>query len=336
MTLRITHFMRDSRPNTFSIERLHEDLRNALPQDCEVTTWVCRNSSKGLLPRLRDAWAARLAQGDVNHVTGDTHYLTYFLDHRRTVLTVHDLVSVERSKGLKRFVLWLLWFWLPVKRSRLVITVSENTRQALLKAVRCSPKKVVVINNPVSKEFKYKPRGFYEDYPRILQIGTKPNKNILRVAEALAGLRCKLVVIGPLNFEAEAALRIYGIDYENYIGLSREALLDHYFRSDLLIFASTYEGFGLPIIEANAVGRPVLTSNILPMNDVAQDAACLVDPYDVRSIRSGVARITSDAQYREHLIAAGLRNAERFQVSKIAMHYAFIYRNIAKQKSEFV
>ena len=98
--LDIVHFMRHPRPGVFSIERVSEDIRARLPADCRARTWTCRFPSTGLWPRLRDAWAARSAQGDVNHVTGDTHYLTWFLDRRRTVLTIHDLVSLQRLTGL--------------------------------------------------------------------------------------------------------------------------------------------------------------------------------------------------------------------------------------------
>lgn len=329
MKFRISHFMRDRRPNTFSIERLYEDVRNALPDDCVATEWVCQNPSRGFWPRLRDAWAARSAQGDVNHVTGDTHYLTYFLDRQRTVLTVHDLVTIERSRGLKRLVFWFFWFWLPVMRSRVVITVSEATRQALLSAVNCAPEKVVTIHNPVSAEFKPVEKMFNTACPRILQVGTKTNKNLFRVVEALAGIRCKLVIIGPLSAELEGLLKNYGIDHENHIGLSRQALLDQYIQADMLIFASTYEGFGLPIVEANAVGRPVVTSAISPMAEVAGDAACLIDPNDISAIRSGVKKIINDPYYREKLIAAGFENVRRFHPEAVAEQYANIYKNIA-------
>lgn len=328
MTIRIVHFMRGPRPNVFSIERLYEDVRNALPDDCEAIEWVCRHPSKRLLPRLRDAWAARKAQLDVNHITGDTHYLTYFLDRRRTVLTVHDLVSIETSAGLKRLFLWFFWFWLPVRRSRLVITVSEGTRKALLNVVRCNPEKVVVLHNPVSAEFQPADRTFDVRCPRILQVGTKANKNLLRVAEALAGITCKLVIIGALTKEQTTILKKQGIDYENFVGLSRDDLLNQYLKSDMLIFASTYEGFGLPIVEANAVGRPIVTSNLSPMTEVSGDAACLVDPHDVHSIRAGIERVISDESYRNHLIIAGLRNAERFRTPAVAESYASVYRQI--------
>lgn len=323
--------MRKPHPNVFSIERLYEDVRGAMPDDMVVQVWTCRYESSGLWPRLRDAWAARKAQGDVNHVTGDTHYLTFFLDRQRTVLTVADLVSLERLRGIKRWLLWLLWYWLPVKCSCKVVTISECTRAALLKSVRCSPAKVQVIHCPVSSEFQPKPSQWNAACPRILHIGTTPNKNIDRVAEALSRIQCCLVVVGPMTPAQVAVLIQHGIKYENPVGLSRAALVEEYAKSDLLLFVSTYEGFGLPIVEANAVGRPVVTSNLSSMPEVAGAAACLVDPYRVEEIRAGVLKVMGDVEYREQLIAAGHVNAKRFRAESVAAQYAALYREVSMQ-----
>ena len=329
MTVQITHYLRRPLPGAYSIERLYEDVRAAMPNDCDARVWTCRHPSTGLWPRLRDAWAARKAQGDVNHVTGDTHYLTYFLDRRRTVLTVHDLVSLGRLRGAKRWLFWLLWYWLPVRRSQAIITISEATRAALLASVKCDPAKVVVIHNPVSAEFQPVPAAFNAAHPRILHIGTTPNKNLERVAQALAGIDCTLVVIGRLSPEQTAMLARHGIACESHCNLSRAELLDQYVRADLLLFASTYEGFGLPIIEAQAVGRPVISSELCSMPEVAGGAACLVDPYDVPAIRQGVLRVIGDQSYRDDLVARGLVNVERFRAATVAARYAQLYRAIA-------
>lgn len=311
------------------MERLFEDVRAAIPDDCRVTVWTCHNPSKALLPRLQDMWEARRHQSDVNHVTGDVHFLTIFLDPRRTVLTVHDLVVLRRLRGWRRFVLWFVWYWVPVRRSRMVVAISETTRQALIKIVRCDPTKVRVIHNSVSAEFKPMPRELMADCPRILQIGTKPNKNLERVAAALEGLHCRLIVIGELSALQVQLLKGHSIDYENKLGLSRADLLAEYVASDLVVFASTYEGFGLPIIEANAVGRPVVTSDISSMPEVAGSAACLIDPFSVASIRAGIERVITDEPYRRALVERGYANATRFSASAVAERYAELYREIA-------
>ena len=250
MTIQITHFMRRPRRNAFSIERLFEDIRGAMPADCLVRAWTCRHASTGLLPRLKDMWAARGQQGDVNHVTGDIHFLAIGLDPKRTILTVHDLVLLDRLRGAKRWILWFVWYWLPLRRSRIVVTISETTRQALLASVRCDPGKVRVIHNCVSAEFSPSPKAFDAVRPRLLVIGTKANKNLDRIAEAVAGLDCRLAIVGPLSDRQRALLADAAIDYENHVGLSREALVEQYRLCDMLLFPSTYEGFGLPIVEA--------------------------------------------------------------------------------------
>ena len=330
MSIQITHFMRDRRAHARSIERVYEDVRAAIPDDCTVVEWVCKNPSKGLIGRLQDAWNARRAQTRVNHVTGDTHYLTFFLTPKRTVLTIHDLGSFQNSKGVRRFILYWFWFWIPIKLVRIVVVVSERTRRVLLDAIKCDPRKVVVVHNPVSDEFQPYPKPFNSSQPRILQVGTAPNKNLGRVIEAVAGLECKLIIIGALSSEQKEMLDQHEIEYENHVGLSRSALLSQYIDSDILMFSSTYEGFGLPIVEGNAVGRPVITSTLEPMREVAADAACLVDPYDVDAIRAGVIRVMNDNSYREGLILAGYRNAQKFRAAVVAAKYAEIYRKITQ------
>lgn len=329
VVMQVVQFMRRSRPNVFSLERLYEDIRGSMPDDCGVSVWTCRNASKGFWPRVRDLWAARSAQSDVNHVTGDVHYLTFLLQSQRTVLTVTDLVLIDRLSGLKRWVAWLLWYWLPVRRSRVIVTISQATRNALLESVRCDPQKVKVIYCNVSNEFQPNPRPFDAECPRLLQVGTKPNKNVERIAEAMEGIACRLVIVGPLSANQTEALHRHGIDYENHVGLSREALVDQYSQADMLIFASTYEGFGLPILEAQAVGRPVVTSDLQSMPEVAGDAACLVDPFDIASIRAGVRKVIDDHDYRDALVAAGYRNVTRFTAAAIAEEYATVYREVA-------
>lgn len=325
--MNVVHFQR--KPGLgHSLERLFADLRNALPPDITVTVCINRYKSQGFWRRCYDMLRATRHQGDVNHITGDVHFLTYLLQRRKTILTVHDCGALERTADLRRWLLWLLWFWLPEKRCTVITVVSTATKQELLKHVRCDPAKIEVIYNNVSAEFSPCLYRFNLDCPRILQIGATPNKNIERVAAALKGFHCRLVVIGKLLETQQAALQKHDIDCENHIGISREQLLLQYQQADLVMFASLYEGFGLPIVEANAVGRPVITSRLYSMPEVAGDAACYVDPYDADSIRAGVERICQDANYRQQLIDQGFRNVERFRTAVIAEQYAQLYRRI--------
>jgi len=327
--IKVVYFQRKPPTGFFSIERLFEDVRGALPKDIQTDVLINRFFSKGVWPRIYDAWHASLNKADVNHVTGDVHYLTYFLTRRRTILTIHDCVTLERLQGVKRWMFWFFWYFLPEKNCTVITVVSQASKRELIKNLKCSPDKVVVIHNNVSDEFKKKPKVFNSEYPNILQVGTTENKNIPRIASALKGLKCRLSIIGPLSGKQLRALENNDIDYENHVGLSRSDLLAQYEQSDLVMFASLYEGFGLPILEANAVGRPVVTSQLYSMPEVGGDAACYVDPYNVSMIRAGLLKIINDKVYREQLVANGYCNVRRFRTADIARKYANLYRKVA-------
>jgi glycosyltransferase involved in cell wall biosynthesis len=291
---------------------------------------VAPELSKGFLPRLRIARAARLRQGDINHITGDIHFIAMLLDRKRTVLTVHDCVPLTRSSGLRRSVLKYFWFSLPARHSTCITVISEKTRRELLEHVSIEPDRIVVIPNCVSPEFQPGPdRPIDPSRLRILQIGTAEHKNLSTVCEAISGMPCTLQIVGPLNREQIALLEHRRIRYENLVGLSREALVNCYQTADIVTFVSTYEGFGMPVIEAQASATPVITSDISPMNEIAGRGACTVDPLDAGAIRTAVSRLAQDAPYRAGVIAAGLENIEQFRPEAIAAKYAELYRRVA-------
>jgi len=120
------------------------------------------------------------------------------------------------------------------------------------------------------------------------------------------------------------------IEYENLMGVSEQALVEQYRMCDLLLFASLYEGFGLPIIEAQAVGRPVITSDRWSMPEVAGGAALLVDPDKPGEIRTAVIEIMSNPSVRTELVNSGLKNCCRFAPGRIAEQYDAIYRELGK------
>lgn len=331
MSVAVTHFDRRPYPGAFSIERLNEDVRAALPADVAVKVWVCRDYSKGLIPRLKDMWAARKQQGQVNHVTGDVHYLTLLLDPSRTVLTVHDIGTLHRLRGLRRYIFLLLWCKLPVQRSCAVVVISESTKQELLQVVPEAIDKLRVIHNAVSSEFRPVSKPFNVSKPRILQMGTKANKNIFRVAEALQEISCTLVIIGDLTQEQRRYISNLEIETEVHSRLTRDEVAAQYEASDMVVFASLYEGFGMPIIEAQAVGRPVVAGDIDPLREVAGPAACFVNPKSVSSIRAGILKVISDEGFRDSLVDTGVINAKRFDANVIAGQYAELYRDVASR-----
>jgi glycosyltransferase involved in cell wall biosynthesis len=113
--------------------------------------------------------------------------------------------------------------------------------------------------------------------------------------------------------------------------LTDEELVAAYQRCDMVVFASLYEGFGLPILEAQAMGRPVITSNFGAMREAAGDGALLVDPHSVDESRAAIMRIMNEPGLREELVCKGRENAEKFRADPIALKYAEIYRAVKVQ-----
>lgn len=325
----VTQFQRRAGPGNFSVERLFDDIREVLPADIRTRVIKNRNASEGILPRIADAWRARRAAGRVNHILGDVHYLAWLLPRSGLILTVLDCVSLERLSGLRRFVLWLVWYQVPVRRALYITVISEFSKAALLKWIPIAPDKIRVIYPPLSTEFEpSKPRP-HEEWRHVLQVGTSANKNVARVIAALQGLDVTLTIVGELSEELRRRLGDSGLDYRLLSNLTRQELLAAYHATDIVMFASTYEGFGLPIVEANAIGRPVVTSNCCSMPEAAADAALLVDPHSVADIRAAVETLLTDRPLAEALVERGFNNARRFCPDRIAEQFAALYRRAA-------
>lgn len=324
----VLQFTRRPLPGYHSIEKLFAAVRGAMRPKADVRVEECPDVSRAVLPRLRNLRWAKRAAGKVNHIVGDVHYLALSLPGARTLLTVHDCVALHRGSALKRAVLRKLYFQWPVARAAVVSTISQATKAELIRVTGCDPAKVRVIPNCVAPEFQHTPREFDAERPTLLLVGALPHKNLERTLEALCGTSCRLRVIGRLTSQQEALLQ--GFEYVNEYDLTTRQMVAAYRECDLLVFASLYEGFGMPILEAQASGRAVVTSNLSSMPEVAGDGACLVDPNDIESIRAGVRRVIQDADYRAGLIAEGQRNVEQYRPERIAALYLDVYRELLR------
>jgi glycosyltransferase involved in cell wall biosynthesis len=291
---------------------------------------LCSYESIGLWRRVAITFEAVHRQADVNHITGDVHFITLFMRRKSTILTIHDLNSLDRLTGLKRWLFRLIWLRIPVRRSRIITVISNATRDHVQRALGDISADIRVIPDCLCDGFDPYPKPFNTDRPTVLIIGLSPNKNFHRVAQALHGIPCNLRVIGHLTPELTKTLVKHEISYTSASRLTDQAIIEEYRKCDLLVFASTSEGFGLPILEAQAVGRPVITSNVSPMPEVAGDGAELVDPFDTGSIRAGILRVISNEQRRKELVERGFSNARRFSATAIAEQYAELYREVAQ------
>ena len=328
MRFRILHHQRLAYLGQLSIERLFCEIRRFLPGKFEVQTATSPHHSKGLLPRLANLWFARAQRADIHHIVGDVHYLAFALPSRQLVLSIMDCATLTRVTYWKRLILRYFWFTGPMKRAAVVTTISQTTKDELRKWVGALADRVEVIPCCVRSDFSAAPQAFSKEAPVALQIGTGWNKNVVRVAESLAGTGCRLEIIGVLSEAQRAQLKAGGVDFTELGQISHDAVAEAYRRCDFVIFASLYEGFGLPILEAQATGRPVITSNCSSMPEVAGEGALLVDPESAVSIRSAVDSLLHDEGLRASLIQKGYQNVERFRSNVIAQKYAAVYERL--------
>jgi glycosyltransferase involved in cell wall biosynthesis len=123
-------------------------------------------------------------------------------------------------------------------------------------------------------------------------------------------------------------LRKFQINYSSAFNLSDDQLSIEYQSADIVLFPSLYEGFGLPVIEGFCAGKPVITSDISPMKEIASDAAFLVDPHSISSIRHAVNLVINDAELRKEKVQRGRLIAHSYASNKIYAEYENLWKQV--------
>lgn len=326
--MKIHFFDREIIPTRISIEKVFSILKTELVK----RNYIVKSFANPYpLPKmLYSLWYFKNRQGDINHITGDIHWACLLLNKNKTVLTIHDNVGVRSYQSkIKKNLYLLLWLYLPVLKLKYITVISQKTKDELIQFYPSAEKKIRVIYNPLTNVIFYREplEKKAEDF-KLLVIGTRENKNLERILEATQNLNCQILIIGETNKTQnekirESKARIITKDF-----VSDDELLEYYKNSDLLCFPSLYEGFGMPIIEAQSNGCAVLTSEIEPMRSIAGNAALLVDPYDVKDIRNKIVFLQNNHKKKSELIINGYKNAENFLPEKIAQQYINLYNEI--------
>jgi len=272
----------------------------------------------------------------------------------KTVLTVHDCRCLAHPELYKPHVVenYKKQMNISLNRVDLATTVSEFTRQEVLKYFSFPENRVRVIHNglnPSWTETEYfqaessaSPGEINLPKSYLLYTGTlDPRKNLNRLIEALAVCRIEkqdfpdLAIAGVSydqwlrSHQAIRAKQLGLFDHIHICGVVEKGILAELRKAaHALCYPSLYEGFGLPPLEAMSAGIPVLASNSSALPEITGDAACLVDPMNVDDIAQGLNKVVFDQEYRQNLIRLGYKRIERYSWLEAASKYANIYNDV--------
>lgn len=234
------------------------------------------------------------------------------------VTVFHDLQHKRHPEYFRWFDLpfWRLLLWASAHRSRTLIAPSGATREDLFRYYPFTRRRVEVIPHGVDQAFFALDRSKIEPY--VLCVSTlHPHKNLERLIRAYARKQrdFKLVIAGMRGFHnavLEALITELGCgetSSQPSVRLTgwipRDELMRLYAGARAFIYPSTFEGFGMPVLEAMAAGIPVACSEIPPLREVAGDAALFFDPSDDDAVAAALDRIASDETLRRELSLAG-------------------------------
>ncbi len=274
---------------------------------------------------------------------------------RRSVVTVHDLGYLtypEAHRAADRRYLDWSTRW-NAHQAAAVLADSQATRDDLLRAYGADAGRVHVVylgrdedlcreQDPAVLATVRARYGLAERY--LLYVGTlQPRKNLARLIAAFARLAAanggdlQLVLAGRQGWLYDDLanqvnrLGLAGrVHFPGYVADQDLAAL--YSGALAFVFPSLYEGFGMPVLEAQSCGVPVMTSSNSSLPEVAGDAALLVDPHDVEAIAAAMARLASDPALRAELAARGLRNVRRFSGEKCARETLAVLEQVAGER----
>lgn len=304
-----------------------------LPFPVTVSNWL--GKSAGLfVPRHDRFWQ------DVDIIHGTDHYV-YPLPSAKKVMTIHDLTFLKfpfySNKIVKNYTArikkCLQW-------TDLIITFAQSTQQDIIDYFGIKKDKIFITSEASRYSANYlknknieiiKSKINYDfSLPYILFVSTiEPRKNIINLVKAFNLLKKKysinhhLILVGQKgwNYEtifAEIENSPFKQDIHHLGYLSDEEVALCYHLTDVFVYPSFYEGFGLPVLEAMTLGAPVVTSNISSLPEVAQDAALYINPDDYISLADTIYQVISQPPLRQELIAKGKARSKLYSWHRVA------------------
>ena len=284
-----------------------------------------------------------------------THFFNYYIPpfvKGKTVVTIHDMAFRVFPETVRKKTLLFLKSVIKksIKRADHIVTVSEFSKQEMMRFYHVPSEKISVVPNGVDlKRFhpendkeviekvkeKYKVSGEY-----FLYLGTlEPRKNLVRLILAYAEARKEnadfpmLVLAGGKGwmydeiFQTVERLNLqHTVNFPGYIADEDVAALLS--GAKAFVFPSLYEGFGMPVIEAMACGVPVLTSNGSALKEIAEGAALLVDETSIEEMKKALLQLYQDEKLQQELVEKGMKRAKEYSWEYAGKRLITIYKSI--------
>jgi glycosyltransferase involved in cell wall biosynthesis len=273
------------------------------------------------------------------------------------VTTIHDLAFEHLPKTFNRrsWMQMRLTVRRTARRAAHIITVSEYSRDDIIRTYKIPPERITVTPEaaaesffPVTNETDLKrvreTYGIQENY--ILSLSSiQPRKNLVRLIEAYSCLRGvqpevklpQLVLVGKRGWlehetfrAAERSALGNDILFTGYVPERDLAAL--YSGAICFVYPSYFEGFGLPVVEAMQCGVPVIAGNRTSLPEVLGNAGVLFDPFDTQALVKSLTQVLADSEYRAELRSKGLERARNFNWQKTALMTLGVYERAVKRK----
>ncbi|MBI5680824.1 MAG: glycosyltransferase family 4 protein [Methanobacterium sp.] len=289
----------------------------------------------------------KIKEDNVKHITyQDLAYLLNSVKLKKSILTCHDLIPWAYEKNRSSF-------WknnlIGLKKADKIITVSEFSKNEIIKYAKYPKDKISVIPNAVDHSIYYKnpnkdilnKLNIGENEQIILYVGSEePRQKVDILIKSFAKLKkklpkIKLIKIGDSNLYGAREKLLKLIEDLNlkkdviFIGyVPDDELPEWYNAADLFVYPCAYAGFGLPPLEAMACGTPIITSNTTSLPEVMGNAGIMINPNNIEDLSENMYEILTNGSLREDLISKGLKRAKMFNWDESAEKTFEVYNEL--------